>query len=94
MIRSLIAENPSYDKYHLALRWMLWKHPEICNPEQEEVDSEKKEVERCQLVGKALDRECGEEEFLQLLRVARAERNDEWDGYRQFINGLKLPMAF
>ena len=94
VMRSLIAENPSYDKYHLALRWMLWKHPEICNPEQEEGDGEKKEGERCQLVVKTLDRECGEEEFLQLLRTARAERNDEWDGYRQFINGLKLPMAF
>ena len=94
VMRSLIAENPSYDKYHLALRWMLWKHPEICNPEQEEGDGENKEGERCQLVVKTLDRECGEEDFLQMLRAARAERNDEWDGYRQFINGLKLPMAF
>lgn len=94
VMRSLIVENPSYDKYHLALRWMLWKHPEICNPEQEEGDGEKKEGERCQLVVKTLDRECCEEDFLQMLRVARAERNDDWDGYRQFINRLKLPMAF
>lgn len=94
VMRSLIAENPSYDKYHLALRWMLWKHPEICNPEQEEGDAEKKEGERCQLVVKTLDRECCEEDFLQMLRIARTERNNDWDGYRQFINGLKLPMAF
>ena len=36
----------------------------------------------------------GEEEFLERLRVARKEKNDDWNGYRHFINGLKLPMAF
>ena len=94
VIRSLIAENPSYDKYHLALRWMLWKHPELLEPELEEEDGDESGEERCQLVEMALDQNCSEEEFLDRLRVARTDKNDDWNGYRHIINGLKLPMAF
>lgn len=49
--------------------------------------------ERCPLVEMALDQNCSEKDFLERLRVARTDKNDDWNGYRHFINGLKLSMA-
>ena len=96
VMRNLIAENPSYEKYHLAFRWMLWLHPELIEAYREETkagDGEE-EPEECKLIEMALDQECSDEDFLQQLRADRAEKSDGWDDYRHFINGLKLPMAF
>ena len=101
VIRSLIAENPSYDKYHLALRWMLWKHPDIIKTYKAEAEKESAEEseenqakEESKLIVITLDKNRSEQEFLEALRVARAEKNNDWDDYRHFINKLKLPMAF
>lgn len=90
VIRSLISENPSYDKYHIALRWMLWKHPDIIKAYREE---EKNEPDG-KLVESLLDPNSNEQEFLKQLKAARAEKNSDWNSYRRLINELKLPMAF
>lgn len=90
VIRSLISENPSYDKYHIALRWMLWKHPDIIKAYKEE----DKDAHKCKLVESLLDQNSDEQEFLKQLRTARAEKNSDWNSYRRLINSLKLPMAF
>lgn len=96
VMRNLIAENPSYEKYHLAFRWMLWLHPELIEAYREELKAEEGEedTEECKLIEMALDKERSDEEFLQQLRADRAEKTDGWDDYRHFINRLKLPMAF
>lgn len=93
IIRSLISENPSYDKYHLALRRMLLNHPELYGLPQEDDKGGEDQHETCRLVEMELNRECEEERFLEGLRVARAEKDGNWNCYRHFINGLKLPMA-
>lgn len=90
VIRSLIAETPSYDKYHIALRWMLWKHPDIIK----EYKEENKEAHECKLVELLLDQNSDEQEFLKSLREARTEKGNDWNSYRHLINNLKLPMAF
>lgn len=101
VMRSLIAENPSYDKYHLALRWMLWGHPDIIKAYKADVEKdsaeeseENQKKEGSKLIAMTLDKNCGESEFLETLRTARAEKNNDWNDYRHFINRLKLPMAF
>ena len=95
VMRNLIAENPSYEKYHLAFRWMLWLHPDLIEAyraENQEADGEGDSAGG-KLIEMVLDQSCSEEDFLQQLRADRAERTDGWDDYRHFINGLKLPMA-
>ena len=95
VMRNLIAENPSYEKYHLAFRWMLWLHPDLIEAyrsENQNADGEDNSTGGT-LIEMVLDQTCSEEDFLQQLRADRAERTDGWDDYRHFINGLKLPMA-
>ena len=96
VMRNLIAENPSYEKYHLVFRWMLWRHPDLIEDycaEDEKEEGEEDSTE-CKLIEMVLDQACSEEDFLQQLRADRAEKTDGWDDYRHFINRLKLPMAF
>lgn len=90
VIRNLIAENPSYDKYHLALYWMLGKHPELL----EDMREQKEESLGCKLLTMLIDGNCDEHVFIEQVRIAREEKSSEWDSYRRFINGLKLPMPF
>ena len=94
VIRGLISENPSYDKYHAAFRWMLWKHPDLIEAYRASRDEGMEKAEEGELVKLLLDQECSEEAFLEHLRAARAEKNEEWNEYRRLINSLKLPMAF
>ncbi len=89
LMRWLISENPSYDKYHAALRWMLWKHPDLIEAYKGNRGEEEKDVRLVQML---LDKECSEEAFLEQLRSARTEKNVEWNEYRRLINGLKLSM--
>lgn len=95
VMRNLIAENPSYEKYHLAFRWMLWLHPDLIEAYQAENQKADGESDSAggKLIEMVLDQSCSEEDFLQQLRADRAERTDGWNDYRHFINGLKLPMA-
>lgn len=92
-MRNLISESPSYDKYHLAFRWMLWNHPDLIEAYEAE-DQDDGANEECKLVEMTLDRNCSEEDYLRQLRADRREKTSGWDSYRRFINGLKLPMAF
>ena len=96
VMRNLIAENPSYERYHLAFRWMLWLHPELIESYQKEMKSGNGEndIKECKLIEMTLDLECSDGDFLQQLRADIAEKTDGWNDYRHFINGLKLPMAF
>ena len=94
VIRGLISENPSYDKYHAAFRWMLRKHPDLIEAYRASRDEGMEKAEEGELVKLLLDQECSEEAFLEHLRTARAEKNEEWNEYRRLINSLKLPMAF
>jgi len=93
-IRCLISENPSYDKYHIALRWMLWKHPDVIHAFREDQKNESRETDgNVSLIDMVLDKNISESDFLAKLRSARLEKTAEWDDYRHFINKLKLPMA-
>ena len=96
VMRNLIAENPSYERYHLAFRWMLWLHPELIESYRKEMKSGNGEndIKECKLIEMTLDLECSDGDFLQQLRADIAEKTDGWNDYRHFINGLKLPMAF
>lgn len=94
VIRSLIAENPSYDKYHIALHWMLCKHPDVLDDTIGEKDEDDNDPLSCKLVQMAIDKNCDNQTFIEQVRCARADKNSEWDDYRHFINSLKLPMAF
>lgn len=84
VIRSLIAENPGYDKYYLALRWML-----IANPEAVLAG------ESCgnALVRDMFDASVNEDTFIERIAGARKEKGDTWKDFRKFINSLKLAMA-
>lgn len=94
VIRGLISENPSYDQYHVALRWMLWKHQDLIDTYRAGRVEDDDAAEEGELVKMLLDQECSEEAFLGQLRTARAEKDEEWNEYRRLINNLKLPMAF
>lgn len=88
IIRNLLAENPSYDKYHKALRWMLLKHNDI-------IASVKHEgcEEPCELVKMLTDGSVSEDDFITRMQAERTEKSSSWNEYRRFINALKLPMA-
>ena len=88
IIRSLLSENPSYDKYHKALRWMLLKHEDIIAGVKREEDEEP-----CELVRVLIDGSVPEDEFITRMQAERAEKSSAWNEYRRYINALKLPMA-
>lgn len=90
VIRALISENSSYDKYHVALRWMLWKHQDLIDTYRAGREKKEGAAEYGELVRMLLDQKCSEEAFLEHLRTARAEKSGEWDEYRLLINSLKL----
>ena len=94
VIRNLIAENPSYDKYHIAFRWMLWKHPDLIEAYKAKRAEDEDAEEEGKLVQMLLDSTITEDAFLEQLREVRTEKGDEWNEYRHLINNFKLPMAF
>jgi len=90
MIRSLIDENPYYDKYHIALRWMLRKHPDVIEEYKAKKTNEEENLQGNELVKLLLDKHASDKEFLEKLRVERAESNDDWNEYIRFIKSLRL----
>ena len=94
VIRNLISENPSYDKYHIAFRWMLWKHPDLIEAYKTKRAEDEDVEEEGKLVQMLLDNTIAEDAFLERLREVRAEKGKEWNEYRHVINNFKLPMAF
>lgn len=84
VMRSLIAENPGYDKYYLALRWMLKANQEAVLAGESCGNS---------LVRDMFDATVGEDDFTARLRNARREKGDTWKDFRKYLNSLKLAMA-
>ena len=84
LMRQLMAENPSYGRYHAALLWML--------PANEEARKEAAEEEDNPLVEMIFSGKASEEEFLGKVAAARADKTVEWQAYRRFVNNLKLAM--
>ena len=83
IMAKLIAENPFYDKYHIDLRWMLQKRAEELAYEPDEAKP---------LVNLLMDSTVTDEQFLEQLRSARAEKSDAWKVYRSWVSRLKPKM--
>ena len=80
-IVSLIAENPGYNKYHLALRQMLVKR---------KAKIEYGEGESNPLLDTVFNSEVSDTEFLDLIKKERSQKSIIWLKYKQIIQGLKL----
>lgn len=84
LMRQLLAENPTYDKYHVALRAMLIDNADARQEFNEESDNPIAKV--------MFDRQKNDNAFLSLLRDERDMKSVHWNAYRRFINNLKLAM--
>ena len=84
LMRQLIAENPRYDKYHLALREMLIGNADARREFEEESENPIADV--------LFDREKSNSTFLKLVQDERDKKSTPWNAYRRFINNLKLAM--
>ena len=84
LMRQLMAENPGYDKYHLALRAMLIDNAEARQDFEEESDNPIADV--------LFDREKSNDIFLEMIQDERDKKSIRWNAYRRFINNLKLAM--
>lgn len=84
VMRSLIAENPGYEPYYRAIRWMLKANREAVAAA---------DTNENLLVKSMFNSEQDDSEFLELLSNARDEKGDEWSGFKKFLNSLKLAMA-
>ncbi len=84
LMRQLMAENPGYDKYHLALRAMLIDNVDARQEFEEESDNPIADV--------LFDREKSNASFLELVQEERDKKSTPWNAYRRFINNLKLAM--
>lgn len=84
LMRQLMAENPGYDKYHLALRAMLIDNTEARQEFEEESENPIADV--------LFDREKSNTTFLELIQDERDKKSIPWNAYRRFINNLKLAM--
>lgn len=85
VMRQLLTENPGYPKYHTALRWMLQNNAEIKSAYKSTVDN--------LLVESVFDESVSDAAFSAAVIAAWRKRNEVWDGYRKFINSLKLSLA-
>lgn len=85
VMRQLLTENPGYPKYHIALRWMLQNNAEAKESYNANADN--------QLVGIVFDESVSDAAFSAAVIAAWHERNEVWDGYRKFINSLKLSLT-
>ena len=85
LIRQLIAENPYYDKYHHAMRWMLEKN-------EEAVKSASELDEDCVLVKMMFDSSVDDEHFLAQLNEERTGKTSSWYTYRGYLNSIALAM--
>ena len=80
-IVSLIAENPGYNKYHLALRQMFVKR---------KAKIEYGEAENNPLLDTVFNSEISDTEFLDLIKKERSQKSIIWLKYKRIIQGLKL----
>ncbi|MBQ3927403.1 MAG: hypothetical protein II710_02010, partial [Clostridia bacterium] len=87
LMRSLLAGNPGYLRYHAAIRWML-----AANAGAKAAFNES-EDDSLILIGMAVDGSIPDEEFLAAIQSAWNLRDERWNAYRRFINNLKLSMV-
>ncbi len=90
IIQSLIDENPYYNKYHIALRWMLWKNPDVIEEYKRKKTNDEENSKDSELVKLLLDKNVSNQEFLEKLRMARTESKDNWNNYKSFVQKLRL----
>ena len=83
LIRQLIDENPGYDKYHLAMRWMLANNEKAVQLASEEDDDNI-------LVNMMFDSDVDNEQYISQLSNERENKTQAWRLYRVFINNLEL----
>lgn len=86
VMRALITENPAYDKYHIAIRPMLWN----CKEAQM---AQSKLFADNEIIALALDSSVEDETFVKRLAIERNSRSGEWRDYLRFLSKLNLEMA-
>ena len=77
----LISENPSYDRYHTDVKWMLANHEGQINIGPSEDNP---------IMNALLDAEVTENEFVEILHEHRSVKSDEWKRYRRSLSNLKV----
>lgn len=87
IIRHLIRENPFYDRYHIAMRWMLQKDANA----KESADMESDDNT---LVRDLFNQDIDQDTFIQTLSQARGEKTRAWNLYRCFLNDLCLSVPY
>ncbi len=80
IIVSLIAENPSYDRYYADLRWMLQKHRSESNQASKEPNP---------LMTAMMDRNVSEGEFLSAVQKERCDKSEDWKTFCHYVGQLK-----
>ena len=83
LILMLIDENPGYDKYHLALRWMLPKYEQAVKAATEAEDDDV-------LTKMLFDSTVDDDEFIDRLHQERKAETKVWFSYRNFLRQLKI----
>lgn len=84
LMRQLMAENPAYDKFHIALRSMLIDNTYAYHEFEEETDNP--------IVKALFNHDMSDDGFIELLHDERDKKSVYWNAYRRFINSLKLAM--
>ena len=87
LMRQLITENPGYDKFHQAMRWMLANNEDAIEDAQEEDEDNV-------LVKMMFDKEVDDDSYMTKLNEEREGRTKLWSGYRSFINNIGLTMPY
>lgn len=87
LMRQLITENPGYDKYHKAIRWMLADNEEAITEAQEEDDDNI-------LVKMMFDTNVDDDSYMTKLIEEREGKTGVWSQYRNYIKNLGLTMPY
>ena len=86
-MRQLITENPGYDKYHKAIRWMLTDNEEAIKEAQEKDDDNT-------LIKMMFDTEVDDDSYMAKLIEEREGKTIIWGQYRNFIKNIGLTMPY
>lgn len=87
LMRQLITENPGYDKYHNAIRWMLANNEDATEEADNEDDSN-------YLVKMLFDKTIDDSEYMTKIKEERENKTQAWSEYRSFIKNIGLTMPY
>lgn len=87
LMRQLITENPGYDKYHQAIRWMLIKNEDAIAESQEDNESNT-------LIKMMFDSSIDDVSYMNKLKEEREGKTRIWSEYRSYIKNLGLTMPY